>query len=109
MARRLLTQRSGAADKWFAEEDGTYYRGYSIDTTSTISQVKRMAEEAPGRFGKKGDFYFEATMPREIIDDILRKLGKTWHDYATDVNLSEAVNVIFKQNYPKLTAKHWQV
>lgn len=65
-----------------------HYRHIREDLAPAIRRTKELslASEVAGR---KTEYGYEGSIPRIVLDDWLRKRGKTWHDWATDFDLKK--------------------
>ena len=94
MLRSLLRHR-GARGKL------EHVRHFREDLNPHMERVKAISEL---QVGNKSEYQYLGSIPRIVIDDWLRKLGKNWNDYATDKDLKAKFMVWFKNDYKKLLA-----
>jgi hypothetical protein len=81
-----------------------HYRGYRVDLAPHIERVKLMAL----RSSVTGETSYQASIPREVLDDWLRKREKDWNQYATDQDLKKEFYKWFKREYPALCADFYR-
>ncbi len=83
----------------------THYRGFSEDLRPHKARVEALAKDAKeSRHGMR----YVGSVPRIVIDDWLRKQGKTWHDYVTDKDLKAKFMAWFRSEYKHMTASNYQ-
>jgi hypothetical protein len=102
---RILVANEGGIRRYLGRqfEGGqlTHYRSWKED----LRPAQRRSEIiAKGSRESRGGMQYLGSVPRIVIDDWLRRQGKTWHDYATDADLKAKFLAWFKTDYSRFMA-----
>ena len=90
----------------YEAEKVTHYRHLKEDIDPHIKRVEDISKA--NSHTNKSEYQYLGSVPRIMIDDWLRKQGKTWNEYATDKELKAKFMVWFKTECQKLQAKTYQ-
>jgi hypothetical protein len=108
MTEFLVANEGGTRRSLLRHYEGSelqHIRHLREDIDPHIRRVENISKAArPG----KSEYRFLGSVPRIMIDDWLRKQGKSWSDYATDKELKAKFLVWFRSDCQKLMADNYQ-
>lgn len=104
MSRVLVASEGGLRrylGRQFEGRELTHYRSWSEDLRPAQRRTEQIAKgSSESRMGMQ----YLGSVPRIVIDDWLRRQGKTWHDYATDQDLKAKFLAWFRTDYSQFMA-----
>ena len=108
MGKEVFVHNDGGAIRSLVRQYGVsgkleHYRKVSEDLTPHVDRAASLAKLKPGK-----EYRYEGSVPRIVIDDWLRKNGKTWRDWAIDKEIKAKFLLYFRTEYSKMAASTYR-